>query len=74
MKNIFSYQLGATFTGKEIKEFLYKWESDGHSMYGLRQYLKCKDDELYWLSEADSTAAGEKKKRKCFRRVKPKYR
>lgn len=74
MKNIFSYQLGSTFTGKEIKEFLYEWESNGHSMYGLRQFLKCKDNELYWLCEADSVAAGEKKKRKCFRRVNPRYR
>lgn len=74
MKNVFSYQLGSTFTGEEIKEFLHKWESDGHNMYGLRQYLKCKDNELYSLSEADSVAAGEKKKRKCFRRVSPRYR
>ena len=66
MKNIFSYQLGSTFTGKEIKEFLCKWEADGHSMYGLRQFLKCKDNELYWLEEADSVTAGEKKKKKVF--------
>ena len=72
MKNIFSYQLGSTFTGKEIKDFLYKWETDGHSRYGLRQYLNCKDEELYYFFEASGTAVGEKKK--GFHRVNPRYR
>ena len=33
MKNIFSYQYGSIFTGKEIKEFLLDWEQKGHSLY-----------------------------------------
>ena len=45
--NIFSYQYGTVFTGKQIKEFLKEWESKGCSMYGLRQYERCVDDELY---------------------------
>ena len=60
--NIFSYQYGTIFTGKQIKEFLKEWESKGHSMYRLRQYLRCVDDELYRYVELPGTEAGEKHK------------
>ena len=69
IKNIFSYQYGSIFTGKEIKDFLHKWEADGHSMYGLRQYLKCEDSRLYWFVNLGGTAAGEREKGFC--RVEP---
>ena len=35
IKNIFSYQIGSTFTGKEIKDFLTQWKAKGKSMYGF---------------------------------------
>ena len=60
--NIFSYQYGTVFTGKQIKEFLKEWESKGHSMYRLRQYESCVDDELYEFVELPGTGAGEKHK------------
>lgn len=60
--NIFSYQYGTVFTGRQIKEFLKEWESMGRSMYSLRQYERCVDDELYEFVELSGTAAGEKQK------------
>lgn len=57
--NIFSYQYGTIFTGRQIKEFLKEWESKGHSMYRLRQYERCVDDELYKFVKLPGTAAGE---------------
>ena len=57
--NIFSYQYGTIFTGRQIKEFLKEWESKGNSMYRLRQYERCADDELYKFVELSGTAAGE---------------
>ena len=60
--NIFSYQYGTVFTGKQIKEFLKEWESKGHSMYRLRQYESCVDDELYKFVELPGAGAGEKHK------------
>lgn len=66
--NIFSYQYGTVFTGRQIKTFLKEWESKGHSMYELRQYERCIDDELYELVQLSGTAAGET--HKGFRRLK----
>ena len=60
--NIFSYQYGTVFTGKQIKDFLKEWESKGHSMYRLRQYKQCIDDELYKFVELSGTGAGERYK------------
>ena len=60
--NIFSYQYGTVFTGKQIKDFLKEWESKGHSMYRLRQYKQCIDDELYKFVELPGTGAGERYK------------
>lgn len=72
IKNIFSYQVGTVFTGKEIKDFLAQWEAKGNSMYGLLQYLKCIDDYLYMFCNIGGTAAGDTKK--AFIRVNPKKR
>ena len=60
--DIFSYQYGTVFTGKQIKEFLKEWKSKGRSMYRLRQYEHCVDDELYRFVELSGTGAGEKYK------------
>ena len=60
--NIFSYQYGTVFTGRQIKEFLKEWESKGHSMYRLRQYERCVDDEFYELVELPGTGVGDKYK------------
>ena len=60
--NIFSYQYGTVFTGRQIKEFLKEWESKGRSMYRLRQYERCVDDELYEFVELPGTSVGEKYK------------
>ena len=57
--NIFSYQYGTVFTGKQIKDFLKEWESKGHSMYRLRQYERCEDNELYKFVELPGTGSGE---------------
>ena len=62
IKNVFSYQIGSTFTGNEIKDFLTQWEAKGKSMYGLRQYLNCIDDYTYMFCNIGGTAAGETKK------------
>lgn len=58
--NIFSYQYGTVFTGKQIKDFLKEWESKGHSMYRLRQYERCEDNELYKFVELPGTGSGER--------------
>jgi hypothetical protein len=57
--NIFSYQYGTVFTGRQIKEFLKELESKGYNMNRLRQYERCIDDEFYELVELHGTAAGE---------------
>ena len=46
----------------KIKEFLKEWESKGHSMYRLRHYERCIDDEFYELVELQGTGVGEKYK------------
>ena len=68
MKNIFSYQYGSVFTGKEIKEFLLDWEQKGHSLYGLRQYLNCKDDQQYMFITIQGSDIGSRP-RKGFAKV-----
>lgn len=70
IKNVFSYQIGSTVTGKEIKDFLIQWEAKGKSMHGLRQYFNCIDDYTYMFCNIGGTAAGETKK--AFIRVNPK--
>lgn len=60
MKNIFSYQYGSVFTGKEIKDFLKSWEENGKSMRGLRQYLDLEDDVKYVMRQQSCTGCGEK--------------
>lgn len=70
--NIFSYQYGAIFTGKQIKDFLKEWEYNGHSMYGLRQYENCIDNELYKYVELSGTGVGET--HKGFVRLKKVYK
>ena len=58
MKNIFSYQFGAIFSGKEIKEYLLYRKSKGYSLSGLKQYLNCKDDVLYRYVWIQGSAVG----------------
>lgn len=60
MKNIFSYQYGSVFTGKEIKDFLKSWEEKGKSMRGLRQYLDLEDEAQYVMQQQSGTGCGEK--------------
>lgn len=60
MKNIFSYQIGSIFTGKEIKDFLIEWKKRNKSLYRLSQYLNCKDNILYQMVYLPGTAVGEK--------------
>ena len=47
MKNIFSYQYGSVFTGKEIKDYLIYRTNKGYSLAGYNQYFRCKDNRLY---------------------------
>ena len=60
--NIFSYQYGSLFTGKEIKEFLRERQRKGKSLYNLEQYLNCQDEVIYRFVELPGTGVGEKLK------------
>ena len=61
MKNIFSYQVGSTFSGKEIKEYLSHRISRGQSIAGFQQYLSLKDDRRYIMVFLTLTEVGKRK-------------
>ena len=68
MRNIFSYQYGSVFTGKEIKDYLIYRANKGYSLAGYNQYFRCKDNRLYVLTEQLRTSEN-KPRRKAFERV-----
>ena len=70
MKNIFSYQYGSIFTGKEIKEYLLYRQAKGYSLYRLKQFLNCKDDREYILTQVSDSSGSNPKYYKSFIRKK----